>query len=252
MSYTENLDDYMVSKETDSCYLDGRYFYKVFARYPGTISEPLVIKIKPPRNNRQRTKFFVNMKEARVDPRYPGLLRLVIHTPHSRHSNLLILDYEKEKVYRFEPLGKTAPYYDKINNIIEEYLDHFFDFDLEIVEIDLDMFLDEKNEKCLRKGKKTGFCTAYIILYAYCYLNNKEFDPTYIQRFAEKVQNTYGTLPRIGAEVDMGFLGNDNPNQLRNAGLGAIGGAAVGGLLLGSGAGVLGGAIGGGLIGSLL
>ena len=305
MQYTKNLDNYMNVKDTESCYLDGRYFNKVFENYPGTITESLNITIRPPRSPRassrgssrdsnssnssnisnntngfhsyprssngspkhspssspriskqqqnieDNSKFHISMKESKINTQYPGLLRVIITTPQSRHSNLLILDYVNEKVYRFEPLGRDSPYFEKINNIIEQYLSMFFDFDLEVIEIDLDLYLDEKNPKCYQRNEKSGFCTAYNILYAYCYLNNKEFDPIYIKKFSGLIEQTYGKLPADSAEPDMGWFGNNNPEAGKIA-VGAIGGAAVGGLLLGSPAGLLGGALAGGLIGSAL
>jgi len=45
MQHTDNLDNYKLYPNTESCYLDGRYFNKVFARYPGLIREPLNIII---------------------------------------------------------------------------------------------------------------------------------------------------------------------------------------------------------------
>ena len=70
------------------------------------------------------------MKENRIDSSYPGILRVIVETPTSRHSNLLILDYENGIAHRFEPLGKEAPYFDQTNKIIEEYLSYFMDFEI--------------------------------------------------------------------------------------------------------------------------
>ena len=43
--HTLDLDDYVNYPVTRSCYLDGRYFNKVFANYPGLVKEPLEINI---------------------------------------------------------------------------------------------------------------------------------------------------------------------------------------------------------------
>ena len=250
MSHTKILDNYLNLKDTTSCYLDGRYFSKVFQNYPGLISQPLTINIRY--SNRDKdVKYHIDMKESSINTKYPGLVRLIIKTPNSRHSNLLILDYENEKVYRFEPLGTDAPYFDQVNKIVQEYLSYFFDFDLEVIDIDLNLYLDEKNMSCARRGEKTGFCTAYIILYAYAYLHGKEFDPSYIKKFATKIEETYGKLPSEGAEQDMGIFGDGKADPKKVVGGDAIGGLA-GGLLVGGGAGILGGALGGGLIGAAL
>lgn len=235
--YTENLDGWENEDNTKSCYLDSRYFYKCLLRYPGTIVNPLNIRIGKKGHN-------IFMKDSKINTEYANLLRLTIKTPDSRHSNLLILDFQNNKVYRFEPLGRSAPYYDKVNEMIEDYLNMFFDFDLEIINIDENV-IDEKNPSC----EKSGFCIAYIILYSYAFLNGKEYNPENIRKFARKIEKTYGSLPEEFTEPEYGF--GDNPNQGRNTLIGGLGGLAIGGLV-GGGTGALVGGLGGGLIGSLV
>ena len=240
-TYTENLDGWESENPSASCYLDGRYFYKALLRYPGTLANPLTVRVS------SKNKYYIHMTENNIDTSMPGLLRLVIQTPTSRHSNLLILDYALGKVYRFEPLGITAPHFAEVNALVEEYLNIFFDVQLEVIDIDLEQILDQKNPQCVH----SGFCTAYILLYAYAYLNEQIYDPRDIRRFVTKVERTYGTLPLEGAEVEYGLWGNTNPNQKRNMAIGGISGLAIGGLTGGlGGAALLGG--GGLLVGSLL
>ena len=236
--YTENLDGWETEPETNSCYLDSRYFYKCLLRYPGTIANPLNITIGKRRHN-------IFMKDTKINPDFPNLLRLSIKTPDSRHSNLLILDYQDAKVYRFEPLGKSAPYYDKINDMIEDYLSMFFDFDLEIIDIHEGIY-DEKSPRC----RKSGFCVAYIILYCYAFLNGQPYDSRHIRRFAKKIEKTYGSLPKDFSEPEYGF-GNPNPNQGRNALIGGLGSLALGGVVAGGPGAVVGG-LGGAVIGSVI
>lgn len=242
--YTENLDGWENLKNSDSCYLPGNYFYKVFVKYPGLLTNPMEIKI---RKNRTGERNYVHMRATNVDTSVPGLLRLTIETPQSKHSNLLVLDWDSGIVYRFEPLGKSAPYFEKVNALIEDYLSAFFNFDLEVVDAEFDEILDEKNPRC----KKSGFCVAYIILYAYCFLNQKPFLPDDIRKFARMIEQTYGSIPLGEQDVEYGFLGNDNPNQGRNALIGAGAGGLLGGIAFGP-AGLIGGAAGGALIGSVL
>ena len=244
--FTENLDDYKSYSPTSSCYLDGRYFYKVFARYPGILPHPLHLSI------RSNDKLYISMKQSNVNTEYPGLLRLVIETSTSRHSNLLILDYNNGIVYRFEPLGKDSEYFNEINSMVENYLNFFFDMKLEVIDIDLRTVLDEKNESCIRRGEKSGFCTAYIIMYAYAYLHGQDFDPSNVLKFAHKIEETYGSLPKHGEEKEYGLLtGDDNQNQLRNVLIGAGSGALIGGVAAG-GKGALAGGLGGALIGAII
>jgi hypothetical protein len=256
MEYTENLDGYEKLRNTDSCYLDGRYFNKVFVRYPGLLSNPLHIKIretkiKTPSRNEKSEKYFVHMKESNVNVKFPGLLRLVITTPETTHSNLLIIDYANEKVYRFEPLGETAPYFETVNDILVQYLSMFFNVNLEIVDVEIDEILDDKNPNC----KKSGFCAAYVILYAYAFLNQKEFDPSNILKFARMIEETYGSLPREYPEIEYGLFGGNNPQggmsrgekMIFGTGIGALGGGLIsgtaGGAVLGGGTGLVLGSI---------
>lgn len=249
-SYTSNLDEYMNHKETSSCYLDGRYFNKVFSAYPGLLVHPLKIFITETDENGKKTEMFsVSMKQNHMNKEFPGLLKLVISTPTSRHSNLLILDYANGIVHRFEPLGFRGPFFNKINSIVQNYLSLFLDMKVNVIDVDLDEILNEQNPACVARGQRSGFCTAYIILYAYCYLTGKEFDPRDIRRFAQMIEAKYGPLPAQSKEQEYG-RGNDNPNQTRNtavgAGVGALGGLA----LVGGPIGILGGSLLGAGLGS--
>jgi len=237
--YTENLDGWEKEEPTNSCFLPANYFYKALLRYPGTLVNPLVIR------KNKRGKNYIYMKDNKINPEYPGLLRLVIDTPNSKHSNLLILDFKGGKVFRFEPLGENTPGFEEVNSLIEDYLGMFFDFELEI--INLENVLDEKNPSC----DKSGFCVAYIILYAYSYLNGQEYYPRDIRRFAKKIEKTYGSLPYESIEIEYGLLTGPNTNTGRNMLVGGLGGLAIGGLA-GGGTGALIGGLGGAAIGGLI
>ena len=238
MSYVRNLDDYYLMPETDSCYLDGGYFKKVFQDYPGLLP-PLTVSIRPNKYNEAEEKVYLSMDSSNIDTTYPGILRLIIQTPTSRHSNLLILDYQAGVIYRFEPLGVNAPYFQKVNTLVSEYLNIYHDFDLQLIDIDLNMVLDEKNPDCLHLS---GFCTAYNILYAYAFLTGKNFNPVGIRRFASKVESEYGPIEDSKKEVEYGLITEDNKNQKRNMLIGGVGGLVLGGAVGGlGGAALLGG-----------
>ena len=185
--YTKNLDDYVFHKNSRSCSLDGKYFNRVFENYPGLVREPLTITIKKgPLSPGE--KFYIDMKETKLNTEMPGLLRLIIETPTGKHCNLLILDYEGGKVYRFEPLGKYQKYFEKVNELIKEYLGMYFDFFLQNIKIDFyEEILDVKNPNC----RKSGFSTAYVILYAYAFLHQKDYNPTKILKFVDKIECVY-------------------------------------------------------------
>ena len=204
--YVENLDNYQELSNTESCYLDGRYFNLVFANYPGLLPHHLHIDIsqtnvKTPTRNENVENVRIFMGENKIDHQFNGLLRVVIHTPETIHSNLLILDYNNKKIYRFEPLGRNGPYYEKVTDLIANYFsDRFPSFDLEVLDIE---FETDDNPKC----QKSGFCVAYNILYAYAYLQRKDFNPTNIRKFAKLIETKYGPLPKEGAQVEYGPRG---------------------------------------------
>lgn len=242
MSYTDNLDAYHSFPETTSCYLDGRYFNLVFRNYPGLIIEPLRINIY--REN-GREEYDVDMGNADVDNRFPNLLRVVINTPEGRHSNLLILDFKRGIVFRYEPFARSYPYFDAVNMIVMRFLRKFGNFRLEIIDAPAHL---RKNPACDSRG---GMCVAYITKFAYDYLNGRQYDQSDILSFAGMVEQTYGTLPERGKDVEFGLFGSDNPNQGRNALIGTVGGAGIGALALGP-PGLLLGGVTGGLIGASL
>ncbi len=185
--YTKNLDDYVFHKNSKSCSLDSKYFNRVFENYPGLVKEPLIISIKKSPLS-PREKLHVDMKETKLNTEFPGLLRLEIQTPEGKHSNLLILDYADGKVYRFEPLGNYEKHFEKVNELVKNYLGLYFDFHLHIVENDFfEEILDVKNPAC----RRSGFSVAYVILYGYAFLNKKDFDPAKILKFVDKIETTF-------------------------------------------------------------
>lgn len=245
--FTENLDDYLKAEQSQNCYLDGRYFYKVFLNYPGTISEPLKIFLSERRDG--QIQVAAQMRNVNINPEYPGLLRVVIQTPASRHSNLLVLDYQEGKAYRFEPHGLNGPAEREINQAIENYLAFFLNLEVEMIEVDLPEVV---NDDCIKEGLQSGFCNAYIIMMAYAYVNDKPYRFSEPRRFAGYIEQQYGSLPQQGAEIEYGLFDGQGfrPNP-RNAAIGGAVGLGAGALLGGVGGAAIGG-LGGLAVGSLL
>lgn len=247
--YTDvNLQNYKYYPPTKSCYLDGRYFNKVFEKYPGLISKPLNISVVVNPDN--KIEYTNHMKQGIINDQYPGLLRVIINAKGSRHSNLLILDYSHKKIYRYDPNGTSSPYYHHINQIIKNYLGMYFDFD--IIDIN-EPVSDPGNQICREQGIKNGFCVAYVIKFAHDWLNQKKYDPSDILQFAGTVEYLYGPLSKEKVDIEYGLFGSsDNGPNKQGALVGAGVGALAGGLLIGGGAGVMGGLLAGGLIGSAM
>ena len=257
--YTDNLDTYHSFPETSSCYLDGRYFNIVFRSYPGLIAEPLKIFFYRDNdasngmnrmngmnayNGQNGLRYDVMMKDVDLDNRFPGLLRVVINTPEGRHSNLLILDYKRGIAFRYEPDGSNYPYFDAVNTIIARFLNKYGTFRVENIDARAHL---KRNPVC----EGGGLCMAYVIKFAYDYINDRQFDQSNILRFVSMIEQLYGPLPEMGKDIEYGLFGNPNPNQGQNALLGGIGGMAVGGIL-GGPVGMVAGGVTGGLLGSAL
>lgn len=241
MKYTDNLDNYKSYPNTESCYLDGRYFNMVLDNYPGLIREPLYIFFK---ETDKVWENMVHMNRSPVDNNYMSLMRVIIEDGETRHSNLLIIDYKNQRIYRFEPLGLDAKYLNETNKIIEKYLGNYVDFDLYVFNTEE---LNEKNPNC----EKGGFCTAYVIKFAYDFVNNRKYDPSDIRKFAKLVQTKYGPLPEKGKDVEFGLLTGGDVSG-RNVVIGGLGGGLIGGLVTRSPGGALVGAGLGGLAGTLI
>lgn len=223
-----NLDDYKQYPPTNSCYLDGRYFNMVFDTYPGLIREPLYIHIDE-RNNDIITGAV--MKNVIPNVNYLGLLRVVIVTPTSKHSNLLIIDYRSGIAYWFDPV------YHRLDRTVKQVATEYLSLYMNVRLVDASVEMpDIRNPNCNR----SGFCLAYVIKCAYDTLLNRNFDGSDIDRFASIIEDLYGPLDPNFADIEYGWL--DAPAN-RNLLIGGLGGATIG-ALLGGGTGAL---IGGGL-----
>ena len=265
-----NLDDYLLSDPSTSCYLDGRYFNLVFQNYPGLVKNPLTVQVNVGPNgvgsNNDDVKVGIYMEPTQVNPNDINLIRVIIVTNVTRmhntnnpanrnllteqlerHSNLLIVNNEKRRIYWFQP-GDYV-YQQKIQKMLLKYLMKYYP-DYLLVPVD-PMILNEKTPGC----KRSGFCVAYVIKYAYDLLNGVEPNYKNIRRFAGKIEKMYGKLDPNGADVEYGLFGSDGSgdNKLGGALLGGLGGAALGTVVTGgSPTGALTGGLLGGTAGYLL
>jgi hypothetical protein len=228
------LDNYKKCLDTGSCYLDGFYFNKIFANYPGLIREPLRVSL---RSNDGEIKFKAEMKNAAIDLDTIGIQRVIIDMPKSKHSNLLIIDFQSSTAFRFDPLGHHK-YDGFINAALMQYLA------LYMPQISLHTISNpaytETNDKCTH----SGFCMAYVTKYAYDYINDREFDPTEIKKWVRCVEELYGPLPPTQTpDVEYGLFDSSSG---QGALIGGLGGAVVGGAVGGGSGALLGGLLGGG------
>lgn len=226
-----NYQQYPPSK---SCYLDGRYFNIVFGDYPGLIDNPLYISIS------KENELTIFLPPIKVIPseEYFGLLRVIVTSDKIRHSLIVILDYQNEKAFIYNPDVHHPELNDMLVENISLYLSKFFDY--EYFEIHGFEYMEKQKLKC----KKTGVCNALVIMYALYFIEGLEFTNKNVQnvrKFMNAIESTYD-LP----------IGNPDIEYITNSEIiGLSGGALVGGLvgsvagpggaLIGAGVGALGG-----------
>ena len=178
-------------RESDSCYLDSRYFSQVLKDYPGLVKEPMYVIVKERKSRKTQLveeKIYFRFEMKPNNSNVPLLVRLVIQTPTSRHCNLLI--FSGQTIYRMEPLRDQ--YTEKIDQLLENF---FPEHDVETIEFNL----DEKNEQC----EESGYCNAYVLMYALAYLNGEDFRPEEVRKFVRKVEETF-SLPEGEPEIEYG------------------------------------------------
>lgn len=214
------LDDYKTYPPTEKCYLDGRYFNLIFQNYSGLMENPLIIKLDYEYDDNDNFTYEsdILLQDYELISNQINIMRIIIESNKQRHSGVLILDIgDDDEIY-------NAIYFDSSNydykNIITDLISNALNLDsLEIIQSNLDL---EKNKKC----KKSGFCVAYAIKYAYDYILDRDFDPTEIRKFASRVED----------EDKYNGLNNEEPDIEYD-----LGNAVAGGIT----AGLVGGAVGG-------
>lgn len=259
---TKNIENTITSLESDyyldnykdidiRYYLDGRYFKKVLelTGYEGLITKPLIIRFDDEISGN------FNDITYDIDYEYPNIIRMILEIDESseknpgqtrkdvlygsRHSNLLIIDHKKNVITRFEPLkGFLAEEDEKqLNEMISEMFAGY------------DVITDKRHPQ--NKNKIHMYCNAYVIKYAYDFVNERPIDlpdKNGISKFSALIEYNYGPLsPNEDGGPDIEF-GNGLGTGIL---LGGLGGAALGGLAGGASGAVIGGVAGAALGGTL-
>jgi hypothetical protein len=253
-----SIVDYQSLPETTRCFLDGRYFNKAFASYPGLIREPLHVTVA---DTGKKWKVSVFMRPTQIDTRHINILRVIIHTPTSRHSNVILIDYKNKMVQIFDPVQTTDCEQDretdvktqkeldkmmkkrkkmseKIRKRIKEYLNMYYPG------LSVTYTRVEVPSACQAGCDYSGFCVAYCIMYVYYTMNNLVPYFYDVKRFARFIEMKYGELPAEGEDREYGLFDN---NGQYSQGQSALGGAVLGGLIGGVAAGPTGLIVGAGL-----
>lgn len=220
--------DYLPSKK---CYLDGRYFNVLFSEYPGIVKDPIVFRIGTDNLLRQTSGYI----RANLQDNYPDVIRLIIEVESkdgslSRHSNVFILDPNTRAAFRFEPLDmKHEVHFKLVNRALEVFLEQEPLKGYALVNIGMHPQKSE-TEDC----PGLGMCVAYVIKYVAMYISEYDINFSHrtndIKKFAKAVEELYG-------EDLIRMYGSDSKEDIEAgapmaATLG-VGGALVGGALLG-------------------
>lgn len=193
-------------------YLSGSYFNRVFEKEPGLIREPLILRVNG--NSVGVHNADIRFRRDAGIPVY--LLRVIIEVVTSngkvgsRHSNVVIIDNQKNEIIRFEPLAGVDS--SAVNDTLVRVLKPLFK----------GYKYQESIAHPQRLDSSRGLCVAYSIYFAYFYLLGGPivFEGEYnMHRFASALKTIYGDIMDDDIEYGGGF------------GIGLLGGLALGSLV---------------------
>lgn len=225
----QNLAKYEQYSESNSCYLDGRYFNAVFCNHPGLIANPLYIHIDENMNVSSILPNSFFLKE------HIGLLRVIITSNTIRHSMLVILQDDIKSAHIYDPDVHNNPnLHTIVVDSIIKYLSNFLNYKF------FDVVTSHPMETPIIGCEKTGFCNAFVIKYAYDFLNNVNFKASSIEgirKFMCAIESNYELPPGV-PDIEYDWSGS----QIVGTAGGAAIGAGIGALTFGwPGALILGG-----------
>lgn len=210
---------------TQSCFLDGRYFAVVFKNYSNVSQEPMIVTINDDGVN-------ISMPKGNYE-----YVRVVMNIGDQiKHSCLLII--KGNKLMLFNPI--ESEYGDKWM-VIAEMIQSFLLLRNGSIKLCIETIItDEDNTQ--RGCMKSGFCNAHVIRRVVAEMLDEPYDASNIKKYAAMIEKNY-TLPRGEVEEEM--------TTAREAAIeGGIAGGAIGagiGAYFGGGGALLGGAIGAGV-----
>ena len=233
-------------------YLDGRYFERAMRNLDRfcVSGTPLIIRLS-------ETTIYTNEESFMADFSILAPVmysRIIIEQMShgqtiSRHSNLLLVDYEKKKVIHFEPdpvyMREKSDVIVEVELIIKSIFKAWEEGTM-IVETHImtanGVKRHSRDISPPNHNIEGGYCVAYVLKYAYFHKLGYNMDSVMsntslqdIRKFARATKRIYGTLP--SGEIDIEF-GSDNTNKV----IGGLAGAGLGYALLGPAGGLLGGA----------
>lgn len=243
----EELLGYETHPEMTSCYLDGRCFYKAFQDYAGLVPNSLRIRFF-----REEGQLYhsVTMSAHELHPKVTSVVRVIMEfLDHTFKAGVLLINAFENKGVWFEPIetptSEEHPTHSDITGILVKFLHQSLP-SLEIHDASLEL-AKQKPPEC----DHSAFCNAAILKFAWCFLNNLEFQPHLIKKFAGKAEILYlqekqgdvafgrgggGGFHGGGYHGGGGYRGGYGG---RGLGYGGFGAGLLGGTLLGLGLGGL-------------
>jgi hypothetical protein len=220
----EALQNYKSHPETQSCYLDGRYFNLVLGDiYPGTVTNPIHVHMTEDEKG-ELMGVFASMPTTVIDSSSPAVIRVIINrTNKMRHSALVIVDFEKKTLYYWNPKTHHDPMDNRVASIISDTLTMGRGSDTYKIEVDHSSVPEASSPS---QCAISGYCNGFIIKRIYDQVMQQPFDPSHIRRFCHAIEDSYSQ--RLVGEPDIEFDTNIAPAA---AGLAVLGGVALGGLL---------------------
>jgi len=184
--------------------LSGKYFNLVLGWYPGLIKVPLVLHIGTDG---------VKVKGEPLGFKLKGpaqILRVILESDQSRHSNVLVIDHILKRVIRFDPSGDTdSRVHEALLGILRP---SFKGYD----------FIESPSHP---QQKNDNLCVAYTIRFARDYIMRNGDVSGGNSDILELVKSVK-TLYQLPLEEEM----KDLEHGPGGFGLGLVGGLAIGGL----------------------
>ena len=213
------LEKYKNESDSNSCYLDGRYFNLVFQDYPGLIIHPLFIDIND--------KITVQMIDTTFNIKYTNLLRVIITTKEIRHALLVIINHMDKIVFIYDPdVHQNLELHTLVVDEIKTFLSHKLTYHKKYDELTSNQHLYYQYKDIITSPiytnqhdcTKYGLCNALVIKYAYNVLNDKHLtknDVLYIKKFMNAIEKHF-KLPAGKPDIEYNWA------MQQSVGLGGI------------------------------
>jgi len=217
-----DLQDYKDYDDTESCYLDGRYFNAVLKPFfnKGVSNTPVRVTLGPNKESVMWSHEWKGLESFNKSIK-TYFIRVIIQLKNVRHAALLIIDSNSKQIILWNPVSikgadEHSKYFSDLQNMIKELFVDFVDTfglkDYEFVTENYKVKLEKSTESCPIKG----YCNAYVIKYILDWIDDNDYDSSDIKKFASAIQDKYSQDLTGDPDVEYFF------------------GALLGGMVLGS------------------